>query len=98
MGGGFALARSLEESGLSKRLGLALQGLSHLPPELILAISIFVGMLITQFASNTGTAALLTPILAAVGAGIQLNPVYLMVPLVIGCSYPQRLAQITPNV
>jgi sodium-dependent dicarboxylate transporter 2/3/5 len=71
--GGIALGLALEKSGLATRLVtlIPFAGLSALT---VLAISAFVGLLMANFMSNTGTANLLLPIVAALGtSGLALE-------------------------
>jgi sodium-dependent dicarboxylate transporter 2/3/5 len=84
--GGICIAKAFAASGLSTLMGDALTGLSDLPvPLLILSICLFVTFL-TEITSNTATATLLMPILAAAGMAAGLDPVLLMMPAAISAS------------
>src|SRR5690606_2414736 len=64
-GGGIALASGFEQSGLSTAAATHLAGLGNLPlPLLLLAVCTGV-VLLSEIASNTATAVLMMPILAA---------------------------------
>ena len=85
-GGGIAIARAFQESGLSVALGQALSTLSAWPPVLLtLALCLGVTFL-TEVTSNTATASLLMPLLAATSVAIDVNPALLMVPAALSAS------------
>jgi sodium-dependent dicarboxylate transporter 2/3/5 len=95
-GGGFALAGGFQSSGLSSWLGEQLKGLSSLPPLLIIAcICVFITFL-TELTSNTATAQILLPILATLAISIRLNPLLLMIPGTLSCSFAFMLPVATP--
>ena len=87
--GGIALAEAFGSSGLSLAMSEAVGGFAGpdgLPPwALVLAISLFVTFL-TEVTSNTATATLLMPVLAAVATGAGLPPSTLMLPAAISAS------------
>ncbi len=86
LGGGIAIARAFEVSGLSLTLGHVLTELGTLPVVLMIA-SICLGVtFMTEVTSNTATTALLMPILAAAGVAAQIDPALLMGPAVISAS------------
>lgn len=96
LGGGFALSDASEKSGLSLWLGEQLAGLQSLPPFLIIFIICVMTATITEVASNTATANILLPILAELSLRIEVNPVYLMMPAAVTCSYAFMLPVATP--
>ena len=63
-GGGFALAKGFEDSGLSIWIGNQLSVLQNLHPLWIIAAVTLVITFLTEFTSNTATAQILLPILA----------------------------------
>jgi sodium-dependent dicarboxylate transporter 2/3/5 len=78
--GGICIAKAFSASGLSTLMGDGLTGLSDLPvPLLILCICLFVTFL-TEITSNTATATLLMPILAAAGVAAGIDPALMMMP------------------
>jgi sodium-dependent dicarboxylate transporter 2/3/5 len=84
--GGIAIAKAFTVSGLSEQLGHVLSGLSSLPLwALILSLCLFVTFL-TEITSNTATATLLMPILAATGMATGIDPKLLMLPAAISAS------------
>lgn len=97
IGGGLALAKSFEQSGLSAAVagGLA-SALDVLPiPLIVLLVSASVTLL-TEIASNTATINVLLPLLfgAAVAAG--LHPLLVAIPAVLSVSYGFALPVGTP--
>ncbi len=84
--GGICIATAFTASGLSQLIGHALAGLSTLPVfVLILAICLTVTFL-TEMTSNTATATLLMPVLAAAAMGTGTPPELLMIPAAISAS------------
>ena len=84
--GGICTAKAFKSSGLSVLMGEWLTGLSTLPVIfLILGICLFVTFL-TEITSNTATATLLMPILAAAGFAVGVDPKLLMIPAAISAS------------
>jgi len=95
-GGGFALADAVEASGLGSWLASALAGLGGLPLPIVVLIVSLTAMAATEFTSNTATATLLMPIMAAL-AGVLAVPAYLlMVPAVVSTSCAFMLPVATP--
>jgi len=94
--GGIALAQGFVSSGLSDIIGQALVGLGGLPLWLlILALTLAVSFL-TEVTSNTATATLLMPVLAATATALELPPEVLMIPAAIACSCAFCLPVATP--
>lgn len=95
-GGGFALAKGFQASGLSQWLGNRLEGLSSLHPILIVAAICLLITFLTELTSNTATAQILLPILAALAVSIKINPLLLMIPGTLSCSFAFMLPVATP--
>ena len=85
-GGGIALATAFESSGLSALIAQALQGLITLPLLLQVALIAASVTLLSEIASNTATAVLLMPLLAAAAQAAGVDPALLMVPAVLAAS------------
>lgn len=64
LGGGFALASGVKETGLSTAIGNSLSGLGGLPTFVLQMICLFVVMIMTNVASNTVSASIFLPIVA----------------------------------
>ncbi|MCP3676328.1 MAG: SLC13/DASS family transporter [Deltaproteobacteria bacterium] len=95
-GGGFALATGFKESGLSMWLGHQMESVSTFHPILIIASICFIITFLTEFTSNTATAEMLLPILAALAVAINVNPLLLMIPGTLACSFAFMLPVATP--
>jgi sodium-dependent dicarboxylate transporter 2/3/5 len=95
-GGGFALASGFKASGLSAWLGKHLEGLGSLPPILVIACICLLITFLTELTSNTATAQILLPILATLAVSIRVNPLLLMIPGALSCSFAFMLPVATP--
>ncbi|KAI9557048.1 hypothetical protein GHT06_016845 [Daphnia sinensis] len=96
LGGGFALSDASKASGLSSWLGDQLAVLSFLPPFAIMLIICIMTAAVTEVASNTATANILLPILSEMAVTIKVNPLFLMLPATVTCSYAFMLPVATP--
>jgi solute carrier family 13 (sodium-dependent dicarboxylate transporter), member 2/3/5 len=95
-GGGFALAGAFEESKLSDWFGTQVSGLSGLPPIVVVLI-VCVGLVfLTEFTSNTATALMAMPVLAAAAIQMGVHPFLLMIPGAISTSCAFMLPVATP--
>ncbi|XP_068160243.1 Na(+)/dicarboxylate cotransporter 3 isoform X1 [Antennarius striatus] len=96
LGGGFAMAKACEESGLATWIGGYLRPLAEVPPAAaVFLITGFVACF-TEFASNTATIVIFLPIIIKLALSISLNPLYLVLPATIGSSYAFMLPVSTP--
>eukprot|EP00057_Strongylocentrotus_purpuratus_P004466 XP_003728756.1 PREDICTED: solute carrier family 13 member 5 [Strongylocentrotus purpuratus] len=96
LGGGFALADGTEASGLSQWLADQFKVLEFLPPWVFVLIITVIICFFTEFTSNVATATIFLPILAALAESICINPLYIMLPATISCSYAFMLPVATP--
>ncbi|MFY2763235.1 SLC13 family permease [Arenimonas sp. MALMAid1274] len=85
-GGGIALAAAFQSSGLSNAVADNLSGLSALPLPLLLLGIVGGVVLLSEIASNTATAVLLMPILAATAVAVGVDPALFMFPAVLAAS------------
>lgn len=84
--GGICIAAAFRASGLDLLIGEELSGLANAPVFwMMLGLCLSVTFL-TEMTSNTATANLLMPLLAAVAAGTDIKPELLMIPAVISSS------------
>ena len=85
-GGGIAIATAFQTSGLSELVAGQLMGLQSVPLWLqILLIAALISAM-SEIVSNTATAVLAMPILAAAGMALGIDPAILMVPAVLSAS------------
>ncbi|XP_062887080.1 Na(+)/citrate cotransporter-like isoform X5 [Mobula hypostoma] len=96
LGGGFALARGCEESGLSRWLGSQLLPLQNIPPWAIVTVLCLLIATFTECTSNVATATLFLPILASMASQIRMNPLYVMIPATLSTSFAFMLPVATP--
>lgn len=94
--GGIAIAKACVESGLSQQLGEALSGISALPLLLMIGVVCLAVTFLTEVTSNTATATLLLPILAATAIVTGIDPRLIMIPATISASFAFMLPVATP--
>lgn len=96
-GGGLALSEILKTSGASLVLGQSLASVLHGLPifGVILCVASFI-IFLTEFSSNTASAALFVPIFASVAAEMGLPPQLLVMIIGIGASCAFMLPVATP--
>lgn len=96
-GGGIALSNIMKESGASALLGEQIAGALSVAPifVVILVITAFI-IFLTEFTSNTASAALLVPLFAPIGVQLGLPPEALIMVIGIGASCAFMLPVATP--
>lgn len=85
-GGGIAIAQGFETSGLSVGLGELLGGITAWPVIVMMAAVCLSVTFLTEVTSNTATATLLMPIMAAIGLAAGVDPAFLMIPAALSAS------------
>lgn len=78
-GGGLALAAGIMSTGLDEWIGSQLTRFEHIPLILTIALVVVLITTLTEFTSNTATATMAYPIVAAVAASVDTDPIVLMV-------------------
>ncbi|XP_074045143.1 solute carrier family 13 member 2 isoform X1 [Macrotis lagotis] len=96
LGGGFALAKGSEKSGLSQWLGAKLTPLQSIPSPAIAFILCLLVATFTECTSNVATTTLFLPILSSMAQAICLNPLYVMLPCTMSASLAFMLPVATP--
>jgi len=95
-GGGFALAKGFQVTGLSTFIGNQFSGLAGTPP-LLMVFAICSGIIfLTELTSNTATTEMILPVLASVAVAMQTNPLLLMVPATLSASCAFMFPVATP--
>ncbi len=95
-GGGFALAKGMQASGLSEIIGNHLMGFQHIHPLIIIMIICLSITFLTELTSNTATTQMILPILASVAIAMHLNPLILMIPATLAASQAFMMPVATP--
>ena len=85
-GGGICIASAFIESGLADLLASNLGALADVPVWLLLLGVCLTVTFMTEVTSNTATASLLMPLLAATAVGAGIDPKLLMVPAAMSAS------------
>ena len=96
LGGGFAMAYGIQASGLSAAIA---GNLAHIGKMNLFVATLTVALIsvaLTEVASNTATASILLPILAASAAGFGLDPLPLMLAVTMSASFGFMLPAGTP--
>ncbi|XP_011358074.1 solute carrier family 13 member 5 isoform X1 [Pteropus vampyrus] len=96
LGGGFALAKGCEVSGLSEWMGKQMEPLHAVPPTAITLILSLLVAVFTECTSNVATTTLFLPIFASMSRSIGLNPLYIMLPCTLSASFAFMLPVATP--
>ena len=95
-GGGLSLAEGFRVTKLAEWIGQQIQLLQYMPVLFLIIGVLILTVLLTETTSNTATAAMLMPILAAVAISIGQNPLLLVIPAVIIDSCAFMLPVATP--
>jgi len=97
-GGGFALAKGIQISGLSAELGSKFSYLTNIHPGIIIAFVAGGMSFITELTSNMASTEMILPILASVSKAANINPLSLMIPATLAASCAFMLPAATaPN-
>ncbi|SDB10184.1 solute carrier family 13 (sodium-dependent dicarboxylate transporter), member 2/3/5 [Pseudidiomarina indica] len=94
--GGIALAEGFVNSGLSEIIGHAVADLGNIPTWMLVFIVTISVSALTEVTSNTASATLLMPVMAATATALDMPPELLMIPAAIACSCAFCLPVATP--
>jgi len=95
-GGGFAMAAGFEQSGLSEWIGTLISRMGGLSPITMIVLTCLILMVLTEVTSNTASAVMAMPVLAAAAVQMQIHPFLLMIPGTIAVSCAFMLPVSTP--
>ncbi len=95
-GGGFALAKGFQVTGLSAFIGNQFSSLAGTPPMLLVILISFCMTFLTEVTSNTATTEMILPVLASVAVAMKTNPLLLMVPATLSASCAFMFPVATP--
>ncbi|XP_029438591.1 solute carrier family 13 member 1-like isoform X1 [Rhinatrema bivittatum] len=96
VGGGFALAKGCEVSGLSVWVGKRMEVLSSLPVWIIVLLVCLMVTTVTEVASNPATITIFQPILSSLAEVIGINPLLIIIPATISASCAYLLPVANP--
>lgn len=96
IGGGFALAAGVDAAGLSAIIGEGMAGLGSLPMAILIGAVVLVVCLMSELGSNTATASLVIPILAAMATRWGMDPQSILWPATLGASLGFMLPVASP--
>ena len=96
LGGGFAMAEGISGSGLSKAIGAGVEGLSFPSPYVGFVVICLITIALSEVASNTATASILLPLLAASAPSLGMEPAPLMFAATLAASFGFMLPAGTP--
>jgi sodium-dependent dicarboxylate transporter 2/3/5 len=86
-GGGLALAKGFDQSGLALWMGEKMKGLGTLPHAIILLVVLSVVVVLSEVASNIATASMMMPVLAALATSIGSHPFGLLLSATLAASF-----------
>jgi solute carrier family 13 (sodium-dependent dicarboxylate transporter), member 2/3/5 len=95
-GGGLALAAAVSANGVDTYLGEQLGALAGVPLWLLVGVITLTIILMTEFTSNTATAAALVPIIGGVAVVVGIDPLILAVPAALAATCAFALPVATP--
>ncbi|MDT0643837.1 SLC13 family permease [Zunongwangia sp. F363] len=95
-GGGMALAKAFEVSGLAVWIGEQLTSLENLPFFLLILVLVAAVNFLTEVTSNLATTAMLLPILAPMAVALGIHPYFLLVAATLAASCAFMLPVATP--
>ncbi|TWU51619.1 SLC13 family permease [Rubripirellula reticaptiva] len=95
-GGGLAIAKAAEVTGLSQSIGNQLAMLDGIHPALLIGIVCLTVTFLTEVTSNMATTTLLMPILGAASVGAGFDASALMIPATLSASCAFMLPVATP--
>ncbi len=96
VGGGIALSNAFRSSGLAEWIGSFSIYLYGLDVYILILVSVLVIIFLTELNSNTATVATFTPILIIFAIGLEINPLFFVIPTTIAASCAFMLPIATP--
>jgi sodium-dependent dicarboxylate transporter 2/3/5 len=96
IGGGLALAKALENSGIIKMIGSAIASTGITSGLLIVVILVALTLSFKQFIGNTALATIMLPLAFGIAGALKLNPILVGMPVTMACSCAYMLPMSTP--
>jgi len=95
-GGGLSLSLAIGRSGLDDYIGGKLVLLGELPTPLLLSLLSLAIIFFSELTSNVATISMLQPIVYGLAQKLEVDPLLLLVPCALSCSYAFMLPAGTP--
>lgn len=95
-GGGFALAKGFQVTGLAALIGSKLEVLAGIGTVAMIGIICVTLSFLTELTSNTATTQMILPILGALAVAMKVNPLLLMIPAALSASCAFMMPVATP--
>ncbi|MCP4116114.1 MAG: SLC13/DASS family transporter [Desulfobacteraceae bacterium] len=95
-GGGFALAKGFQLSGLSVFIGNKLQILEGTSSVVMISSICTTLTFLTELTSNTATTQMILPILSSIAVAMKINPLMLLIPATLSASCAFMMPIATP--
>jgi sodium-dependent dicarboxylate transporter 2/3/5 len=95
-GGGFALAKGFQVTGLADFIGNKLQVLAGFSTVAMIGVICTTLTFLTELTSNTATTQMILPILASIAVAMKTNPLLLMIPAALSASCAFMMPVATP--
>lgn len=95
-GGGLALAKGFTHTGLTEWIGSQLTALDSMDLTLFLGVVVLLTLFLTEITSNTATATLLIPVMAAVAGSMGVHPYGPTIGAAVAASFAFMLPVATP--
>ena len=95
-GGGLALSAQFSGSGLTGWIGEQASALDALPTVALVLVAAAGVLFLTELTSNTATAATFLPVAGGVALGLDLDPMFLAVPVALAATCAFMLPVATP--
>ncbi len=96
LGGGFALAAGIQDSGLAVWIGTRLSAMEGLPVWLIVLAICVLATTLTEMTSNVATVLMLAPAVAAMAVEVNVHPYLLLIPMAVLVSFAFTMPVSTP--
>jgi len=87
LGGGFAMAAGIQQSGLSRWMGAQLSGIATLPPLAQIVLAAVATVALSAVASNTATIAVMLPVLKDAAAPEVMTSVLFAATIAASCDF-----------
>lgn len=95
-GGGLTLAKAMEKSDIVQVVGESIAGGGNISPILLVAGLIAFMLFMTELMSNVALAVIFIPVVIGISISLNINPMYLTMPVTLAASYAFMMPISTP--